>query len=331
MSTTILPPPLKNERCFFDTVQLEVPEKQGQMIYKKLIQRKINIAKFTVCSPHKSFHNPLSKFEKNQKDLSIHKAQYPFEKNIVLSFSVNETDTTEDIKKILYAIAPSQVESSTFYSPTRKNDPLPSTEGKKISEMFSHNLKTAKQEWAKSHPSQPLYDLTRKTPCLKHSVFRTYHSETQMLRYIHQLQKKDLSLTHSMIPLGSCTMKLNGTTELLPVSWPEFAHVHPFAPVSQTKGHIRIINELEQYLCEITGFKGVSFQANAGSQGEYAGLLIIRRRHEERKDFHRKICLIPSSAHGTNPASAMMAGLQPVTQSAFKGKSFLPPALDERT
>ncbi|MYE07220.1 MAG: aminotransferase class V-fold PLP-dependent enzyme, partial [Oligoflexia bacterium] len=155
--------------------------------------------------------------------------------------------------------------------------------------------------------------LIRTTPCLKHPVFQSYHSETKMLRYIHKLQEGDLSLAHSMIPLGSCTMKLNSTTELTPVSWPGFSHIHPFAPFSQTQGYQKLIKELEQYLCEITGFSSVSFQPNAGSQGEYTGLLIIRKWHEENKNPQRKICLIPSSAHGTNPASAVMAGLKPVT------------------
>jgi glycine dehydrogenase len=154
--------------------------------------------------------------------------------------------------------------------------------------------------------------LVRKSKYLQHAVFNTHHSETEMLRYIHALQNKDVTLTHSMIPLGSCTMKLNATTELVPVSWPEINKLHPFAPVSQTAGLIEMIKDLENKLCDITGFAAVSLQPNAGSQGEYAGLLVIRKYHQSRGEGHRNICLIPSSAHGTNPASAVMAGMEVV-------------------
>lgn len=154
--------------------------------------------------------------------------------------------------------------------------------------------------------------LTRKSKYLTHPVFNTHQSETQMLRYIHSLQNKDLTLTHSMIPLGSCTMKLNATTELVPVSWPEVNQIHPFAPISQTQGYMELIKDLEEKLCQITGFAGVALQPNAGSQGEYAGLLVIRKYFESRNESHRNICLIPSSAHGTNPASAVMAGMKVV-------------------
>jgi glycine dehydrogenase len=154
--------------------------------------------------------------------------------------------------------------------------------------------------------------LSRKSTFLSHPIFNSHHSETQLLRYIHHLQNKDLSLTFSMIPLGSCTMKLNGTTELLPISWPEVNGIHPFAPLKQATGYLQMINDLESKLCDITGFAGVSLQPNAGSQGEFAGLLVIRKFHESRDQGHRDICLIPSSAHGTNPASAAMAGMKVV-------------------
>jgi glycine dehydrogenase len=152
--------------------------------------------------------------------------------------------------------------------------------------------------------------VARVSPFLTHPVFNSYHSETEMLRYITRLQSRDLSLAHSMIPLGSCTMKLNATSEMIPVTWPEFAHLHPFAPLDQTEGYQEMFARLERWLAEITGFAAVSLQPNAGSQGEYTGLLTIRAYHHARGDDHRTVCLIPSSAHGTNPASAVMAGME---------------------
>ena len=155
-------------------------------------------------------------------------------------------------------------------------------------------------------------ELSRASTFMTNPVFHRYHSETEFLRYVHRLQSKDLSLTTSMIPLGSCTMKLNGTTEMLGVTWPEFAQIHPCAPREQTIGYEELIGALERQLATITGFARVSFQPNAGSQGEYAGLLTIRAYHNKNKEPHRNVCLIPSSAHGTNPASAAMAGMQVV-------------------
>jgi glycine dehydrogenase len=154
--------------------------------------------------------------------------------------------------------------------------------------------------------------LSRKSTFLEHPVFHSYHSETEMLRYIHRLQKGDLSLTTSMIPLGSCTMKLNAAVEMLPITWQGFSRIHPFAPLSQTEGFQGLIRQLEEMLAEITGLGAVSLQPNAGSQGEYAGLLAIRGFHRSRGEGKRDVCLIPTSAHGTNPASAVMAGLKVV-------------------
>ncbi len=161
-------------------------------------------------------------------------------------------------------------------------------------------------------PSGIPQPLNRTSPYLTHPVFNTYHSETEFVRYVQRLQSRDLSLTHSMIPLGSCTMKLNATSEMLPVTWPEFGQIHPFAPLEQTQGYQILFQQLERMLAEITGFAAVSLQPNAGSQGEYAGLLVIRQYHAQRGEGDRTICLIPESAHGTNPASAVMAGMQVV-------------------
>jgi glycine dehydrogenase len=151
--------------------------------------------------------------------------------------------------------------------------------------------------------------LARTSAYLTHHVFNRHHSETEMLRYLRSLADKDLALDRSMIPLGSCTMKLNATSEMLPVTWPEFGRIHPFAPVTQTAGYREMIDQLEAMLVAATGYAAVSLQPNAGSQGEYAGLLIIHAYHQSRGEGHRDVCLIPASAHGTNPASAHMAGM----------------------
>ena len=155
-------------------------------------------------------------------------------------------------------------------------------------------------------------DLVRSDSFLTHPTFNRYHSETEMLRYLRKLSDKDIALDRAMIPLGSCTMKLNATAEMLPITWPEFSNMHPFAPASQTLGYRAMIDDLEAMLCAATGYDAMSLQPNAGSQGEYAGLLAIHGYHESRGDSHRNVCLIPSSAHGTNPASAQMCGMQVV-------------------
>jgi len=180
-----------------------------------------------------------------------------------------------------------------------------------IIELFAHaaNQPAAKVTQEQIFNSQPPIT-NRQSPILTHPIFNSYHSESEMMRYIKRLENKDLSLTHSMISLGSCTMKLNAASELMPITWPEFAHIHPFVPIEQATGYIEIIDELEKALCEITGFARMSFQPNSGAQGEYAGLLVIQAYHQSRGDAHRKVALIPTSAHGTNPASAAMCGMK---------------------
>jgi glycine dehydrogenase len=199
-----------------------------------------------------------------------------------LSLSLNETTTVEDVEQIWQAF--------------------------QMGGAVSVNFAALDADLKLTIPAA----LTRKSEYLTHPSFNSHHSETEFLRYVHMLQNRDLTLAHSMIPLGSCTMKLNATTELVPVSWPEISKLHPFAPVAQAKGLIEMIHDLEQKLCDITGFAAVSLQPNAGSQGEYAGLLVIRKYHQSRGQAERNICLIPQSAHGTNPASAALAGMQVV-------------------
>ncbi|MGD1951281.1 MAG: aminomethyl-transferring glycine dehydrogenase [Leptolyngbyaceae cyanobacterium] len=178
-------------------------------------------------------------------------------------------------------------------------------------QVFAGELSMPAVERLKSESIIPT-EIARTSEYLTHPVFNRYYSETEMLRYMYALQMKDLSLASAMIPLGSCTMKLNATAEMMPVTWPEFGQIHPFAPLDQTKGYQVLFEQLETWLSDITGFAGISLQPNAGSQGEYAGLLVIRQYHQSRGDGHRNICLIPQSAHGTNPASAVMAGMKVV-------------------
>ena len=195
-----------------------------------------------------------------------------------------------------------------------------STDVEELLQIFAENTRTSERQQKTSastlppfHPSTQIpVELQRETPYLTHPVFNSYHSETEMLRYIHRLQTKDLSLVNAMIPLGSCTMKLNATAEMIPVTWREFGELHPFVPQAQAEGYQRLFSQLESWLAEITGYSGISLQPNAGSQGEYAGLLVIRKYHQSRGESHRDVCLIPTSAHGTNPASAVMAGMKVV-------------------
>lgn len=198
-----------------------------------------------------------------------------------IGISIDETTSAEDVKDILdvFAFADGK---------TRASQTLP--------------------EVSESWPAT----LLRQSTFMQHAVFNSHHAEHEMLRYIKKLENKDLSMVHSMISLGSCTMKLNATAEMIPVTWPEIGNLHPFAPAEQTEGYQEILRNLETWLQEITGFTAVSLQPNSGAQGEYAGLMVIRAYHESRNDHHRNIALIPASAHGTNPASAVMAGMEVV-------------------
>ncbi len=207
---------------------------------------------------------------------------FHYSADATVSISLDETTSREDVETIMNVFA----------------------------EATGKSLKQDDQFAA--HGYQFAQGLQRTSPYLLHPIFNTHHSETEMMRYIKLLENKDLSLNTSMISLGSCTMKLNAASELIPVSWPEFSRIHPFAPADQTEGYQHIINELETYLSTITGFAATSLQPNSGAQGEYAGLLTIRAYHESRGETHRNVVLIPISAHGTNPASAVMAGMKVV-------------------
>lgn len=212
---------------------------------------------------------------------------YPDSETVTIS--INETTAIRDINYLI----------SVFAEAAKKETII-------ISEVESSN--------------KIIESLQRRSEFLTDTVFNTYHSETELMRYIKSLERKDLALNQSMISLGSCTMKLNAASEMLPLSWFKWGNIHPFAPLKQAKGYLTVLKELEDQLTEITGFAATSLQPNSGAQGEFAGLMVIKAYHESREDFHRNICLIPSSAHGTNPASAVMAGMKVVvTKSTAEG------------
>ena len=224
------------------------------------------------------------RFEKLKKEAAARKINFRYLSNQRLCVSLDETVTEKDVAEILSLFSDAlEVEKKVSVSPDRVS-----------------TLRIVPEK------------LLREEDFLLQPVFNRYHSETLMLRYIKSLESRDLSLAHSMIPLGSCTMKLNGSTEMIPVGWRRFSKIHPFAPADQADGYARIIEELQRYLCEITGLHSCSLQPNSGAQGEYAGLLVIRSYFRERREEERNVVLIPSSAHGTNPASAQMAGMRVV-------------------
>lgn len=216
------------------------------------------------------------------RDAVDHEMNFRYQGTLV-SISLDETTTIEDVKTIVSIFA--------------------RIKGKSWNDL---NLESLKAKINRSLPDAKV----RHTNILTHPIFNIHHSEHEMLRYMKSLENKDLSLAHSMISLGSCTMKLNATAEMIPVTWPSFGKIHPFAPADQTGGYMQLFDELEKGLCEITGFAAISLQPNSGAQGEYAGLLVIREYHRSRGEAHRNVILIPSSAHGTNPASAALAGFK---------------------
>lgn len=224
--------------------------------------------------------NGLCSIEALNKEALKHETNLRYNQNGTVSISINEINSSADIQSLV----------EIFSTVT----------GKKLNQQFAPKSFEFWSNWS------------RKDAILKEAVFNTYHSETEMMRYIKKLENKDLALNHSMISLGSCTMKLNAATELMPLSLPGFANLHPFIPVDQAQGYYEMFEELSKALCEATGFSAVSLQPNSGAQGEYAGLMAIRAYHLSRGDKQRVVALIPSSAHGTNPASAVMAGMQVV-------------------
>ena len=224
------------------------------------------------------------------KDLAEKKeVNFYYPNKHTVSISLNETTSQDDLNTIVKIFADSENKEPLSIEHIGKHTIIPET-------------------------------LARKSSFLENEVFNAYHSETELMRYIKKLERKDLSLNHSMISLGSCTMKLNAASEMLPLSWANWGNIHPFAPKNQVEGYLTVLKKLEDQLTEITGFAGTSLQPNSGAQGEFAGLMVIKAYHESRGDDHRNICIIPSSAHGTNPASAVMAGMKVVvTKSTDEG------------
>ena len=263
----------------------------AQNIYSLTKLLKKSVSKLGLESQNNFFFDTLTyKFDDEQKLEKIRKAALNSQVNFfyhdskTISLSLGETTKIADINLIVRIFAEAlELKSAVELSSSDMNTELEIEES-----------------------------LIRKSDFLTHPVFNKYHTETEMMRYIKKLERKDLSLTHSMISLGSCTMKLNAAAELYPISFPEFADLHPFIPMDQAEGYQEVIKELEAQLCEITGFAAVSLQPNSGAQGEYTGLMVIRQYHIDKGEANRKVVLIPSSAHGTNPASAVMAGNQVV-------------------
>jgi glycine dehydrogenase len=293
---------------------------------KKIAARTYILARLLAAALHKAGHKIVSEnfFDtvcfipasggaaQIIKDAEAKQMNFRVVNDRTLGVSLDETSGINDVQAILSAAGISEVVSK-YIGETEKNlEKIFAAAGSSNPKLFFDEADALFGKRTEVKDSHDRYANVRESKFLQHAVFNRYHSETEMLRYIKRLESRDLSLTASMIPLGSCTMKLNAAAEMFPVSWPEFAKIHPFAPLGQARGYQILFQNLEDWLAEITGFAGISLQPNAGSQGEYAGLLVIRAYHESRGEAHRNVCLIPTSAHGTNPASAVMAGMKVV-------------------
>jgi len=237
--------------------------------------------------------------------------------NVVTSAYFDTITIDTDQETVIKIKAKSEESEINFFYPSRHKvsislDETTTLEDVKAIVTLLTKINDSQNQFANTTDRDTLGGMGRNSDILTHPVFSSYHTESKMMRYIKSLENKDLSLVHSMIALGSCTMKLNAASEMIPVTWPAFSSLHPFVPIDQTEGYQQIFTELEAYLAEITGFEACSLQPNSGAQGEYAGLLTIKAYHEDRNEGHRNIALIPSSAHGTNPASAVMCGMEVV-------------------
>jgi glycine dehydrogenase len=287
---------------FFDTIRIELGQKPAADILKTAEAHRMNFREI-------DGHTLGISLDEATSESDVIEIWQVFKGDKAIGFTVDE-------------IAANLI-STGLQSGVKTNDDIPavSTASSSTCETVKTvSISTTSNTGLKSgaNKSGIASHFARTSAFLIHRVFNSYHSETEMLRYIKRLESRDLSLTASMIPLGSCTMKLNATFEMLPISWPEFAKLHPFAPLKQARGYQILFQQLEDWLSEITGFAGISLQPNAGSQGEYTGQLVIRAYHESRGEAHRNVCLIPTSAHGTNPASAVMAGLKVVAVACDK-------------
>ena len=306
-----------SSECFFDTLRVELGTRPLENILEACVARKINLRIFDATTVGISLDETTT-----EEDLIDLWQIFALDDRLPFTLEELATDDITDVTdNLIVGITNNSSATSATTSVARTSTYLTHpifnrdrSETDDITDVTDNLIVgITDNSSATSATTSVATSVARTSTYLTHPIFNRYHSETELLRYLHKLEAKDLSLTTSMIPLGSCTMKLNATAEMIPVSWAEFSKIHPFAPLSQTRGYQILFQQLEEWLAEITGFSGVSLQPNAGSQGEYAGLLVIRQYHESRQEAHRNICLIPSSAHGTNPASAVMCGMKVVT------------------
>ncbi|MBW8050630.1 MAG: glycine dehydrogenase [Cytophagales bacterium] len=284
--------------------------------YTKLLEKELTALGYNQINNHffDTLKIDVGKIELLRKIALESQINFRYFDDHYIGISLNETTEISDINDIINVFDKAQSGSKFKETPklgvcTSKFKP----EISNLKHLPAKGLKQAGQTSSDLNNTSPFKipdSLKRRSPYLTHPVFNRYHTEHEMLRYLKRLENKDLSLVHSMISLGSCTMKLNATAEMVPVTWAEFANLHPFVPLEQAQGYMQLFTELEVWLCSITGFAAISFQPNSGAQGEFTGLLVIRALHQSKGDGSRNIALIPSSAHGTNPASAVMAGMK---------------------